>query len=132
MNYFKIICFIWASIGIISRIIMAIMGPKWKAWELNSAYAPKKPMVINLIGLFGYLLVIFTWYKFFTTQIRFSWIIATLLSLTVIKISTIIFNYTAFRKFAVETLNNEKKMFLLNIGVIIYSITLVSIGVLLY
>lgn len=132
MNYFKVLCFLWAVIGIGSRIIMGIMGESWKEWELGSAYASQRPKIITFIGIVGYLLVIFTWYMVFTTSVSMSWIIATLISLTVIKISTILFKYDAFRAFAVKTLNDERKMRTLNITVLIYSVILIGMGVFLY
>lgn len=132
MNYFKILCFIWALIGIVSRIIMSVMGDKWKEWELNSAYKSKRPPSITIIALLGYLLVIVTWYMVWLTRIEKSWIIAALTSLIAIKISSIIFNYDSFRAFASKTLNNKRKMQILNIGVIIYSLVLLFMGLLIY
>lgn len=132
MNYFKLLCFIWAAIGLVSRIIMGMMGPKWKDWELGHAYKDKKPPVINLIAITGYMVVLFTWYRVLTDKIPFSWIIALLLSSIVIKVSTLLFRYEAFRAFAVKTLNDSKKMRQLNISVLIFSLTLVLMGIYLY
>lgn len=132
MNYFSILCFIWALIGIGSRIIMGVMGEKWKNWELNSAYALEKPKILNVIGAAGYLTVIFTWYRVFFSNIRYSWIIAVFVSLTVIKITSFLFHYKAFRRMVSEFLYDKKKMFCLNFGVIIYSCILILMGVFLY
>lgn len=132
MNYFSILCFVWALIGITSRIIMGIMGEKWKEWELNSAYPSKKPKILNILGIVGYLIVIFTWYMVFISNIKYSWIIAALVSVTVIKISILLFSYKAFRKFASKMLNDKKKMFQLNLGVIVYSVLLIFMGIFLY
>lgn len=132
MNYFMLLCFGWALIGIGSRIIMAMMGDNWKEWEMNSAYKSKRPLSITLIGIFGYALVLFTWYMVWQTDVANSWIIAVLTSLVVIKISTILFKYDVFRAFAAKTLNDKKKMRMLNVGVVIYSGILVCIGVFLY
>lgn len=132
LNYFQVICFIWALIGVGSRIIMGIMGDKWKTWELNSAYSEKKPKILTLIGLLGYALVGFTWYKVFESGVENSWIIAALTTVTLIKISVILFNYNKFRTFAKNTLNHKKKMAQLNMGVIIFSIILLLMGIYLY
>lgn len=132
MSYFSILCFSWAFLGIGSRIIMAVMGGKWKTWELNSAYAPKRPMIINVIAVFGIAVVIYTWYMVFNTEVNNSWVIALLISLTVIKVATVLFRYAEFRKFAFTMLNDKKKMFVLNLGVVIYSFILVFMGLFLY
>ena len=131
-NYFQVVCFLWAAIGIVSRIAMAVMGEKWAKWELKSAYGSKKPKWIYVVGIAGYGVVLLTWYKFFTTDIKLSWIIALLVTLTVIKISILLFNYNAFRQFAMETLHDKNKMLKLNIAVVILSIALVLMGVYLY
>jgi hypothetical protein len=132
LNFFQFVCFFWAFVGIISRIAMVIMGKKWKEWELKKVYKDKKPFIIYKIGILGYLFVGFTWYKVFTTDVKFSWVIALLISLTLIKITTLIFNYESFRKFAVKTLNDRKKMITLNIIVLIFSMVLISMGLFLY
>ncbi len=132
MNYFGVICFVWALIGIGSRIIMALMGEKWNEWELNSAYASEKPKILNIVGAAGYLIVILTWYMVIVSDVEYSWIIAVLISATVIKISTVLFNYKVFRKFVSKMLNDKKKMFQLNLGVLIYSVILIFMGIFLY
>jgi len=132
MSYFKILCFVWAFIGIGSRIIMGLMGEKWKEWELNSAYKAKRPIAISFLLAIGISVVIYTWVQVILTDVPLSWIIALLVSMVVIKIGTLIFNYDGFRKFAAETLNSKKKMMTLNAGVILYSLALVLIGLFLY
>lgn len=132
INYFQVICFLWAAIGIVSRIAMAVMGDRWAKWELESAYGVKKTKWIYVVGIVGYGVVLFTWYKFFTTDIAYSWMITVLITLTVIKISALLFNYHVFRQFVMETLHNRKKMLALNIGVSILSIVLVWMGLYLY
>jgi len=132
MNYFSILCLIWAAIGIGSRVMMGIMGERWNEWEENSAYAAKRPKIISVVGITGYLLIILTWYMVFVTEVKLGWIMAVLASLTVIKISTLLFNYPAFREFLSKTLNDKKKMMRLNISVIAFSIVLVLMSIFLY
>jgi len=131
-TYFKFLAFFWAAIVIISRIAMAVMGSKWKKWEMSGFYSEKKPFYINLIGIFGIGLVIFTWIMVFYVKNSFGWILAILLSLTVIKVSTLMFNYRAFREFASRTLNDKQKMKKLNIVVLILAAALVLMGIFLY
>ena len=132
MNYFSLLCFSWAVIGIGSRIIMGIMGEKWKSWELNTAYAPQRPMIINVIAITGIAVVIYTWFKVITTEVNSSWIVALLISFTVIKVATVLFRYEKFRAFAFTMLNDKRKMLVLNLGVVAYSVILVLMGYFLY
>ena len=131
-NYFSYLCFIWAIIGITTRILMAVYGERWNKWEMDQAYKEVKPKWIYLISLLGILLVAFTWYQVFNLDVEYSWIIALLLSLTLVKISALLFNYEKFRAFASETLNNPKKKLRLNISVFIVSIVMILLGLFIY
>jgi hypothetical protein len=131
-NYFSYLCFIWAIIGITTRILMAVYGERWNKWEMDQAYKEVKPKWIYLISLLGILLVAFTWYQVFNLDVEYSWIIALLLSLTLVKISALLFNYEKFRAFASETLNNPKKKLRLNISVFIVSIVMILLGLFVY
>lgn len=132
MNYFKALCFIWALIGIGSRIIMHFMGEKWNDWELGSAYKSKKPWFINFIAIIGIMVVIYSWYNVFALNIKLSWIISFLVTSTTLKVSVLLFKYDEFRKFAVITLNDKTKMRALNLAVLILSSVLVLMGLYLY
>ncbi|MFO8022970.1 MAG: hypothetical protein R6U65_10925 [Perlabentimonas sp.] len=132
LNYFELLCYFWAFIGIISRILIISLGNKWNKWELKSAYSEKKPLWVYIVITVGYFLIGFSWYKVATTDIAYSWIIALLVSLTGIKISALLFRYNEFRTFAKTTLNSKAKLIRLNIGVVVLSIALVCMGIFLY
>ena len=132
INYFQFICFLWAALGIGSRIVMLVMGEKWAKWEVSSAYTQNKPKWIYPVGVIGYFLVILTWYQFFVTDIKYSWMVAVLITVTTIKITVLLFNYKAFHNFLVSMLKDKKKMLQLNIGVVLLSCVLVLMGVFLY
>ena len=93
MNYFSGLCFFWAFIGLGSRFLIIKLGKKWNDWEMEKAYTEKKPTWIYFLGVFGIGLVIYTWYQVFVTDVRYSWIIAGLISITLIKIFNLLFNY---------------------------------------
>lgn len=131
-NYFSYLCFIWAIVGIVTRILMTVYGESWNRWEMERAYKKEKPKWIYLISLLGILLVAFTWYQVFNLDIEYSWIIALLLSLTLVKISALLFNYEKFRAFASDILNNPKKKLRLNISVFIVSIVMILLGLFVY
>jgi len=131
-NYFSYLCFGWAFVGIVTRILMVGLGDRWNKWEMKSAYKEKNPLWIYIISALGLALVIFTWYQVFKLDVRYSWIIALLISLTLVKISALLFKYNEFRKFASETLNNPKKKMKLTISVFIMSIILIVMGIVLY
>jgi hypothetical protein len=131
-NYFSYLCFAWATLGIITRILMVGFGDKWNRWEMNHAYSKKKPKWIYGVAIIGVLLVLLTWYKVFSLNVKGSWIIATILSLTLVKISALLFNYEKFRTFASNTLNNPKKKMRLTISVLLMSIVFILLGLFVY
>lgn len=38
LNYFSILCFLWAIVGIVTRILMVSLGKQWNDWEMEKAY----------------------------------------------------------------------------------------------
>jgi len=131
-NYFSYLCFTWAIVGIVTRILMIVYGDHWDKWEMNRVYKQEKPKWIYLISFLGTLLVVLTWYQVFNLNVDYSWVIALLLSLTLVKISVLLFNYEKFRIFAFETLNNSRKRLRLNVSVFMISIIMIILGVYVY
>ena len=131
-SYFRYLCYGWAAVGILTRILMVGLGDKWNKWEMTNAYKENKPSWIYVIALLGIILVGYTWYMVFTTSVSYSWIIALLVSLTLIKITNLVFNYEQFREFASTVLNDPKKKLKLTISVFIMSIVFILLGYNLY
>lgn len=132
LNYFSVLCFVWALIGIGSRIVMIRLGEKWNTWELEKVYAKEKRIWVYFAGLIAVLLVCLTWYKVYTTDIKFAWVIALLISLTLIKVFTLLFHYEKFRLFAKTVLNDKRKLMQLNVAVAIISAVCIGLGIFLY
>lgn len=131
-NYFSYLCFAWAAVGIITRVLMVTMGDRWNKWEMEKAYASHKPAWIYIIAVFGLLMIAITWYQVINLDVRYSWIMAVFVSLTTIKLSALLFKYDQFRQFASETLNNPEKMKKLNISVLMISVIFIALGVFVY
>ncbi|WP_422485691.1 hypothetical protein [Gudongella sp. DL1XJH-153] len=131
-NYFSYLCFVWAAVGIITRILMITLGDKWNKWEMEHAYSEKKPMWVNIVAGFGIIVVVITWIQVFRLDVDYSWIIAVITTLSLIKISALIFNYEKFREFASETLHDKSKLLRLNISVFAASVIFIALGLFLY
>jgi len=129
---FKTICFFWAAVAIISRVAMVMMKEKWKEWEINSAYKAKKPLWIYFLGIFGIILIGITWFTYLYYGIQYGWILAGLISLTLVKIFTLLFNYDQFREFVQRALKDKRKMLHLNISVLVLAAGLICMGLFLY
>lgn len=132
LSYFELLCFFWAAIGISSRLLMGLLGSRWKTWEINQAYAVKRPKWIYGVAILGTCLVAYTWFQVFSTSIPYSWIIAALVTITLVKISALLFAYDRFRRFVADTLSSSHKYKLLNLGVLLFSFMCIWMGVTLY
>jgi hypothetical protein len=117
---------------LVSRFFILRMGEKWNKWELDSAYTESKPRWIYLLGVFGLGLVGYSWYRVAVTDVRYSWVITALLSLTLVKVFNLTFNYERFREFVANTLNDRKRWRSINVGIIAFSVALVFTGIFLY
>ncbi len=111
---------------------MIALGDKWNKWEMDHAYTKKKPVWINVVAGLSVAIVLFTWYQVSNLEVAHSWIIAVITSLTLVKISTLMFNYDKFREFASKTLNNTQKKMKLNIAVFLMSAVFIILGVFVY
>ncbi|WKN41234.1 hypothetical protein [Tunicatimonas pelagia] len=129
LNYFAVICFAWAVIGIITRIIIAYLGRRWNEWEEHEAYTQKKPAWLYFVAFAAVILVGYTWYMVFVSDVRASWLIALLLTLILIKVSAQMLNYQKFRAYVARVMNDPKLFQRINIGVAIYSLVLVALGI---
>lgn len=133
MNYFQILSFAFGAILILTRPAIQFFPKQWNAFELNKAYTEKQPGWVWFVGVLGLLLVAFTWYKHFTAGVPYSLVITILLSLTLIKMSQVLFNYKQFRIFVARVLEKDRKtLALINIFALLLGIGSLFIGLFLY
>jgi hypothetical protein len=132
MLYFRVLCFLWAAVGIGSRIAMAMMGKRWAEWEETQAYSETRPGWVVAVALFGYGLVVLTWYVAISQQIPYGWVLALLVTSTTVKVSVLLFNYVAFREFLQTSLRSRSRMAIINGSVLLLSAILVWMGLFLY
>lgn len=132
MLFFKITCFIWAAIAILSRVAMAIMKEKWSVWEENNVYKEKRPWWVIVVAILGLITIAAIWIVYIQLKIPYGWVLATLITLTAIKILTLLFHYDNFRIFLKTTLADKKKMAQINLAVILLAALLILAGTFLY
>ncbi|HKL76212.1 MAG TPA: hypothetical protein VJ881_09115 [Halanaerobiales bacterium] len=133
MNYFKIFSIVWGVIMIGLRLLIHIIPEKWSDFELNKAYSEKKPKWIWAVSILAIFLVATTWYKEITTEVDLSMILTILVTLTLIKVSQIIFNYNSFRKFVKKALVEDRRIIAkINIASTILGIILILLGIFVY
>lgn len=129
LNYFSIICFVWAAIGLCSRLMIKLLGARWKDWEENQAYTDKKPKWLVIVDVLAIIAILFTWHKVFVSDIRGSWIIASLMTLLLVKGMLQLFQYNQFKAFVNKAMRDEKLFKTINIGVLVLSACLIGLGI---
>jgi len=133
MNYFQVLSIVFGLILILTRPAIQFFPKQWNAFELNKAYTEKQPRWVWIVGALGLLLVAFTWYKHFTAGVPYSLVITILLSLTLIKMSQVLFNYKQFRIFVARVLEKDRKtLALINLFALLLGIISLFIGLFLY
>jgi hypothetical protein len=133
MNYFQVLSIVFGAILILTRPAIQFFPKQWNAFELNTAYTEEQPRWVWHIGIIGFCLVAFTWYKHFTAGVPHSLVITLMLSLTLAKMSQVLFNYQQFRAFVVRVLEKDRKtLALINVAALILGIASLLIGFLLY
>jgi hypothetical protein len=126
------LCFLWAFIGMGSRLVMIYFSKHWAQWEMEKIYTEQKPPWVYPMALFAIAVVGYTWFKVFTAGIAHSWVIASLVTFTLFKVFNLLFNYTEFRNFVKDVLEDKKKLLQLNVMISVFSILCLLMGVFLY
>lgn len=133
MNYFKVMSLIFGALLILTRVAIHLFPKKWSDFELEKVYTERQPTWVWIAALIGLLIVALTWYMHLTGDVPYSLVITLLLSLTLVKVSQVLFNYKQFREFASRLLLKDRKLLLLmNLFLIILGTTLIAMGLLLY
>jgi len=133
MNYFQVLSIVFGLILILTHPAIQFFPEQWNAFELNTAYTEKQPRWVWFIGLFGLALVILTWYMHFTAGIPYSIVVTLVLTLTLVKMSQVLFNYKQFRAFVVRVLEKDRKtLTLINTFALLLGLALLIMGFILY
>ncbi len=130
MNYFQVVAIAFGGILILVRPIMHLFPKRWAEFEMSKAYTERQPAWVWLAGLLGIALVAYTWYRQITTPIPYSIIITLAITLTLVKLSQVLFNYKQFRAFAEKALTRERSVLAkITIATVLLGVVLVSLGV---
>ncbi len=129
MNYFQILGIGFGLAAFLKPFYMHVLP-----WDENEfiakAYREKRPGWIIPVAMLGLALVGITLYLEFTTDIRFSWIISLMFSLTAIKAILFIFDYQRFQKWVAAMLKKEKgkKIVMIDIFASLFGIKMIAVS----
>lgn len=133
MNYFEALSIGFGLVMILTRPLIHLFPQRWADFEMERVYTLRQPLWVWLVGAFGLGLVAFTWYRHFTHGIPYSIVVTLILSLTLIKLSQVLFNYQQFRAFAERVLKRERNtMNLISAATALLGLVLIGMGIWLY
>lgn len=129
MNYFSALCFAWAAVGLVTRVLIVGLGERWSRWEIGRVYTPQRPAWLLPVGLAGAVLVAFTWFMALTSGVPGGWAAAALLSLTLLKIGAFLFRYDDFVGYVRRLFSQPALLKRVNLFVVLLSLALLALGV---
>lgn len=133
MNYFEALSIGFGLVMILTRPLIHLFPQRWADFEMDRVYTRRQPIWVWLAGGFGLGLVAFTWYRHFTHGVPYSIVVTLIISLTLVKLSQVLFNYQQFRAFAERVLKRERTtMNLISIATALLGLVLMSMGIWLY
>ncbi|WP_280772043.1 hypothetical protein [Salipaludibacillus daqingensis] len=133
MNYFQVISILFGIVLIGGRLLIHIMPEKWARFELDHVYKQKRPSWVWIVGMISLIIVSITWYMQLTSEVPMSMIVTIVVTLTLVKVSQVIFNYERFRQFAKKALTEDRSIIVkINIVTTVLGVILIVLGVSIY
>jgi len=99
MGYFQCLCFILGAYILVAGLWI-VVTPEGYRTLAKRMMPEKRPGWFTTIGGMWMLFVLWTWWKFLEVQTGPALIVTLILSLSLIKIFAVLFNYGGFRNFA--------------------------------
>lgn len=132
INFFNISCFVAAGLAILSSIVRLVFPEILNSFEKNLIRTEEKPFWVFALGVFSIMLIVIVWFHVWKSTLQYTWIMATLFSVSLIKSSMFVFNYEQFKRISAKFIGNNKRMKILNLFVLFYGLVLLAMGVFLY
>lgn len=133
-NTFRWIALIWGSIAILTKpVFFTLLGNRWREVLVTKAYREgERPQWITWISIPLLALIGFTWWRVFVEPVQLSWILAALMSLSAVKLGTLLFDYNSFQTWVKALIGDPKKERQMVIAVTFVGIALVVMAFWLY
>lgn len=132
-NFFKVISIVYGLAMVFRGPVVNQIPEQWQNSE-TVEYDSDKPLVwLWLLAAIGIFLMAFTWYKHFTLDIEHSWILGSILTLTIFKLSRRIYNYRCLRiVYYDEHIDDIRRTAILNVVIVLGGATLLYMGLFIY
>lgn len=132
INFFNITCFIAAALALSSSFMRILFPDILNSYEQKLIETDEKPFWVFALGVFSIMFIVIVWFHVWKSTLQYTWIMASLFSVSLVKSSMFVFNYDKFRQFAAKFIGNNKRMLVLNLLVLSYGLVLLVMGLFLY
>jgi hypothetical protein len=131
---FRWIALLWGAAAILTKpVFFIILGNQWRSLLKNKAYREgKRPNWIVWVSLPLIVLIAFTWWRVAVEPVPLAWILAALMSLSAVKLVTLLFDYNRFQNWVKSVVEDKQKERKMVISVTISGIVLIVLAFWLY
>ena len=131
--YFKILSIAYGVLMILKGPVVHFLGRRWARLEPGVVYPEKQPFWVWGLGVGGLIVAAVTWRMHVKTDVDYSLIVTVVVTLTLLKLSQVLFNYKKFRAFTVKVTKERPGYLLwLNVALAVLGIGLVLLGIFVY
>ena len=131
---FRCIALIWGLVAFLTKpVFFTIFGNRWRNLLKNKAYREgKRPNWIVWVSLPLIALIAFTWWRVAVEPVRLSWILGVLMSLSAVKLVTLLFDYASFQNWVKSVLEDKQKERVMVVAVTLSGVFLIILAFWLY
>lgn len=133
-NYFRVVTILWGLVAILTKpVFFNLLGERWRGYLKSTAYKQgQRPGWIIPTAVFSFVLIGYTWYRVYLDAIKYDWVLALLMTSSLVKIVTLLFDYPSFQSWVTDLLSNPAKEKSMIFQVTIAGIVLVVLGFVVY
>ncbi|MAT45095.1 MAG: hypothetical protein CL609_22410 [Anaerolineaceae bacterium] len=131
---FRWIALIWGVVAILTKpVFFTILGNQWRGLLINKAYREgKRSNWIIWVSIPLIFLIVFTWWRVAVEPVPLSWILAAVMSLSAVKLVTLLFDYNRFQNWVKSVLEDKQKERGMVIAVTISGMVLIVLAFWIY
>lgn len=133
MSYFAVLSILYGGL-MCAKWPVSVAFPNWSERLITQrAYTEEKPRWLVPVALFGVTLIALTWYMHFTSDVSYSIVITLVITLTVVKLGQLMFNYERFHQWADRMVHIDRRTLdAIHITMLVVGGILIALGIFVY
>lgn len=133
-NYFRWVLVIWGAAALLTKsVFFNLLGDRWRRWLKENAYREgSRPGWVFGAAAGSFLLIGYTWLRVYLDEVPFDWVTGVLMTISAVKIVTLVFDYGRFQAWVSDLLSDPLKEKRMVLQVTVVGLILVALGFLVY